>query len=72
MRMHAIRDRGQPALPRYSYPGRYMEKHLFQILFFNTRTQSDCACRSNAQASLDRRVLLVSQTVVESIQLFFI
>ena len=28
MRMHAIRDRGQPALPRYSYPGRYMEKHL--------------------------------------------
>ena len=29
MRMHAIRDRGQPALPRYSYPGRYMEKHLF-------------------------------------------
>ena len=28
MRMDAIRDRGQPALPRYSYPGRYMEKHL--------------------------------------------
>ena len=28
--MHAIRDRGQPALPRYSYPGRYMEKHLFE------------------------------------------
>ena len=31
MRMHAIRDRGQPALPRYSYPGRYMEKHLLTI-----------------------------------------
>ena len=32
MRMHAIRDidRGQPALPRYSYPGRYMEKHLLE------------------------------------------
>ena len=28
MRMHAIRDHGQPALPRYSYPGCYMEKHL--------------------------------------------
>ena len=31
MRMHAIRDRGQPALPRYSNPGRYMEKHLFLL-----------------------------------------
>ena len=30
MRMHAIRDRGQPALARYSYPGRYMEKHLLK------------------------------------------
>ena len=28
MRMHAIRDCGQPALPRYTYPGCYMEKHL--------------------------------------------
>ena len=43
----------------------------FQFLFFNTRTQSDCACRGHGQACLDRRVLLVSQTVVESIQLFF-
>ena len=33
MRMHAIRDRGQPALPRYSYPGRYMEKHLFAVVY---------------------------------------
>ena len=39
MRMHARRDRGQPALPRYSYPGRYMEKHLFcmQIALCETR-----------------------------------
>ena len=48
------------------------QEFQFQFLFFNTRTQSDCACRGHGQACLDRRVLLVSQTVVESIQLFFI
>ena len=30
----------------------------------NTRTQSDCACRDHGQVCLDRRILLVSQTVV--------
>ena len=47
------------------------QEFQFQFLFFNTRTQSDCACRGNGQACLDRRVFLVSQTVVKSIQLFF-
>ena len=46
------------------------QEFQFQFLFFNTRTQSDCACRGNGQACLDRQVLLVSQTVVEFIQLF--
>ena len=39
MRMHAIRDPGQPALPRYSYPGRYMEKHLFMALLQNLKVR---------------------------------
>ena len=40
------------------------------VSVLNIRTQSDCACRGHGQACLDQRILLVSQTVVESIQLF--
>ena len=41
------------------------------VSVLNTRdSQSDCACRGHGQACLDRRILLVSQTFVESIQLF--
>ena len=54
----------------FKFQLRPVQEFQFQFLFFNTRTQSDCACRGNGQACLDQRVLLVSQTVVESIQLF--
>ena len=39
------------------------------VSVLNTLTESDCACRGHGQACVDRRILLVSQTVVEFIQL---
>ena len=48
----------------FKFRPRPAQEFQFQFLFFNTRTQSDCACRGHGQACLDRRILLVSQTVV--------
>ena len=48
----------------FKFQPRPAQEFQFQFLFFNTRTQSDCACRGHGQVCLDRRTLLVSQTVV--------
>ena len=53
MRMHAIRDRGQPALPRYSYPGRYMEKHLLKQ-HLNLKTRRHLRMRDHVSVSEHR------------------
>ena len=48
----------------FKFQPRPTQEFQFQFLLFNTRSQSDCACRGHSQVCLDRRTLLVLQTVV--------
>ena len=72
----------QPACTKFSWSTRLTGKYSsfgigqrrssnFSFCFFNTWIQSDCVCRGHGQACLDRRILLVSQTVVWIHPIFF-